>query len=147
MTRPPSPGAPPPPFQPNIIAGTRIRGNERERAGVTKEKNKFDQSEGGGYRFGYSFRKRRRILFLCKPDKSLFTCIFSHTRRPCTSSHASEKRDGNITNGLPYRLYINQFCFRNFFFFVKSKIFKTGLTSNFRRGKSYRRNNFGECIL
>lgn len=51
------------------------------RAGVTKEKNKFDQSEGGSYRFGYGFRKRRRILFLRKPDKGPFTRIFSHTRR------------------------------------------------------------------
>lgn len=33
------------------------------------EKNKFDQSEGGSYRFGYGFRKPRRILFLRKPDK------------------------------------------------------------------------------
>lgn len=52
-----------------------------EREGGSKEKNKFDQSEGGGYRFGYGFRKRRRILFLRKPDKSPFTRIFSHTRR------------------------------------------------------------------
>lgn len=49
--------------------------------GGSKEKNKFDQSEGGGYRFGYGFRKRRRILFLRKPDKGPFTRIFLHTRR------------------------------------------------------------------
>lgn len=76
------------------------------RAGVTKEKNKFDQSEGGSYRFGYGFRKRRRILFLRKPDKGPFTRIFSHTRRLHlirTSSYAS--RDENITNGLPYHPY------------------------------------------
>lgn len=64
------------------------------RAGVTKEKNKFDQSEGGGYRFGYGFRKRRRILFLRKPDKGPFTRIFSHTRRlhPCRYSSKREMR-------------------------------------------------------
>lgn len=40
------------------------------------ERNKLDQSEGGGYRFGYGFRKRRRILFLRKPDKRPFTRVF-----------------------------------------------------------------------
>lgn len=85
------------------------------RAGVTKEKNKFDQSEGGSYRFGYGFRKRRRILFLRKPDKRPFTRIFSHTRRLHLrmSLYASRKRDENITNGLPY--IIVRFRFRNFF--------------------------------
>lgn len=71
------------------------------RAGVTKEKNKFDQSEGGGYRFGYGFRKRRRILFLRKPDKGPFTRIFSHTRRLHLCKVLIQKRDENITNGLP----------------------------------------------
>ncbi|KAL2751284.1 hypothetical protein V1477_000442, partial [Vespula maculifrons] len=45
------------------------------RVTVSKEENKFDQSKGGSYRFGYGFRKRRRILFLRKPDKSPFTHI------------------------------------------------------------------------
>lgn len=112
---------PPPPFQPNIIAESRMRD---ERRGVAKEKNKFDQSEGGSYRFGYGFRKRRRILFLRKPDKGPFTRIFSHTRRLHLrrSSYASRKRDENITTGLSYHPYINQFRFRNFF--VNLNIFK-----------------------
>jgi len=96
------------------------------RAGVTKEKNKFDQSEGGGYRFGYGFRKRRRILFLRKPDKSPFTRIFSHKR--ClhlrTSSYAFRKWDENITQSvihiLLYHPYINQFFVSENFFKLKS---------------------------
>lgn len=81
MTRRAISRGPPPLFQPNIIAGTRMRDEKGGREGESKEKNKFDQSEGGGYRFGYGFRKRRRILFLRKPDKGPFTRIFSHTRR------------------------------------------------------------------
>lgn len=117
MTRPSQPTRPPPSFQPNIIAETRIR--DEERRGVTKEKNKFVQSEGGGYRFGYGFRKRRRILFLRKPDKGSFTRIFSHTRRLHlrASSYASRKRDENITNGLPYLLSIHQSFFRKDIFY------------------------------
>lgn len=97
MTRPPSQG----PLRPF----SQILSLELEyatRAGVTKEKNKFDQSEGGSYRFGYGFRKRRRILFLRKPDKGPFTRIFSHTRRLHLrmSSYASRKRDEIIMNGL-----------------------------------------------
>lgn len=72
------------------------------RAGVTKEKNKFDQSEGGGYRFGYGFRKRRRILFLRKPDKGPFTRIFSHTRRLHLCRYSS-KREMRIESQTVYR--------------------------------------------
>lgn len=43
---------------------------EGDDARCVKEKNKFDQSEGGSYRYGYGFRKHRRILFLRKPDKN-----------------------------------------------------------------------------
>lgn len=78
------------------------------RAEVTKEKNKFDQSEGGSYRFGYGFRKRRRILFLRKPDKGPFTRIFLHTRRLHlrVSSYVSRKRDENISRTV-YRFIIH----------------------------------------
>lgn len=62
--------------------------------GVTEEKNKFDQSEGGSYRFGYGFRKRRRILFLRKPDKRPFTRVFSHTRHPHVPSPKKHETAG-----------------------------------------------------
>lgn len=130
------------PGAPSALSAKYYRWNSYTRAGVTKEKNKFDQSEGGGYRFGYSFRKRRRILFLRKPDKGLFTRIFSHTRRLRTSSHASRKRDENITNGLPYHLYINNSASETFS--VKCKISKTGLISELQRRID---NNFGEYGL
>lgn len=71
----------------------------RERG--SKEKNKFDQSEGDGYRFGYGFRKHRRILFLRKPDKSPLTRIFSHTRRPYAVC-VPRSRDGKIADILSY---------------------------------------------
>lgn len=84
------------------------------RAGVTKEKNKFDQSEGGGYRFGYGFRKRRRILFLRKPDKGPFTRIFSHTRRLHLCRYSS-KREMRISQTVYRSIHItiprqNVFC-------------------------------------
>lgn len=91
-----------------------MRDERGGREGDSKEKNKFDQSEGGGYRFGYGFRKRRRILFLRKPDKSPFTCIFSHTRRLHLVSlytiYTHYKKNGKITNILLHRLF-------SFFFF------------------------------
>lgn len=55
---------------------------ERWRKGTTEERNKLDRREGGGCRFGYGFRKRRRILFLRKPDKRPFTRVFlAHASR------------------------------------------------------------------
>lgn len=94
MTRPPSRGP--------LCPFSQILSLELEyatRAGAAKEKNKFDQSEGGGYRFGYGFRKRRRILFLRKPDKGPFTRIFSHTRRPHlrTSSYTHPESEMRIS--------------------------------------------------
>lgn len=100
-------------FQPNIIAETRMCDERGGREGDSKEKNKFDQSEGGGYRFGYGFRKRRRILFLRKPDKGSFTRIFSHTRRLHLVSlyiiYASTKEKRNGTSQTFY-------CIISFFF-------------------------------
>lgn len=107
------------------------------RAGVTKEKNKFDQSEGGGYRFGYGFRKRCRILFLRKPDKGSFTRIFSHTRRPHlhSSSYTRLKSERRISRTV-YRIIRMSINSASENLFVRLKIFKTGLISNRRRGKS-----------
>lgn len=118
-------------------ATKRGRGGGRE--GGLKEKNKFDQSEGGGYRFGYGFRKRRRILFLRKPDKGPFTRIFLHTRRLHLSSslytiYASTKEKERwkyhkcIILFIPYRIISFLFHIFNLFslkkMFIEFKIFK-----------------------
>lgn len=131
MTRPPSRG----PLRPF----SQILSLELEyatRAGVTKEKNKFDQSEGGSYRFGYGFRKRRRILFLRKPDKGPFTRIFSHTRRLHLRMSSYTHPESEMRISWTVYPYINQFRFRDFF--VNLKIFKIRLISNREKGKSNR---------
>lgn len=132
MTRPRHLTGDSPSFSSNIIAETRMRGGggggTEGGGGASKEKNKFDQSEGGGYRFGYGFRKRRRILFLRKPDKRPFAriyiyffahacviCVRAYTRvvvcartraRVCKCTATKRERDGKVTSILSHYPHI-----------------------------------------
>lgn len=75
---------PPVPLPPPLARWRHYRRRRwrRNDGGTTEERNKLDRREGGGCRFGYGFRKRRRILFLRKPDKRPFTRVFlAHASR------------------------------------------------------------------
>lgn len=149
----------------NSNARERRRDGGRRGRGASKEKNKFDQSEGGGYRFGYGFRKRRRILFLRKPDKRPFAriYIFAHassayahiyTRRRCARTRAcvnaptKKERDGKVTNISSHYPHIEFLLFThiniNIYVMEKTKIKKDTRDVD---GRKSSRCNFHECTF